>query len=509
MENIYDNVMSMKKYKLAPEQMLLENNITIEVGEISKVLACFADVDLDRTVEAMNGEANILGKVILNVVYVTESGEINNQNSISPFTYKLKNEIIDPGCKFNLFASVVGTEINKNNSNQLKVITTINFDGIAIKNTDTKYLKDGGNGTYTLKVEQSVTSHERQICDKFEESLEARVKGGVKKVLMTNVELAVREYTPGLNFVLVECELYARVLYIDGGETPEMQTIAITKSIKQEIEVDGINKDSDIDLFPFIVKDGVSTELSEDGEETIITVKTPIMVCVNSYSKNNILSVQDLYSTTNIIEIQNDKTENFNNCGVEYIDGKIEGSVTLSDNNPRIDKYLCTTNVRVINSNYYVKDGMLIIEGIASANVIYLNDELGEVLSVEIEIPYILDKKVDFENDVVLEPMVCIHDVDVMVKRGREIYFDARAKACVNVTKKAMVQLVSNVNSVGELEPKDSAIEVYFAKSGERVWDIAKGLKVSSEIICNQNPDITDPLEKDQNIAIYYRKERK
>ena len=72
-----------------------------------------------------------------------------------------------------------------------------------------------------------------------------------------------------------------------------------------------------------------------------------------------------------------------------------------------------------------------------------------------------------------------------------------------------MVQLVSNVNSVGELEPKDSAIEVYFAKSGERVWDIAKGLKVSSEMICNQNPDITDPLEKDQNIAIYYRKERK
>ena len=210
-----------------------------------------------------------------------------------------------------------------------------------------------------------------------------------------------------------------------------------------------------------------------------------------------------------LIEIQNDKTENFNNCGVEYIDGKIEGSVTLSDNNPRIDKYLCTTNVRVINSNHYVKDGMLIIEGIASANVIYLNDELGEVLSVEIEIPYILDKKVDFENDVVLEPMVCIHDVDVMVKRGREIYFDARAKACVNVTKKAMVQLVSNVNSVGELEPKDSAIEVYFAKSGERVWDIAKGLKVSSEIICNQNPDITDPLEKDQNIAIYYQKERK
>lgn len=507
--NIYDDVMSMKKYKLTPEQMLLENNITIEVGEISKVLACFADVDIDRTVEAMNGEANVSGRVVLNVVYVTDGGEINNQNCISPFIYKLKNEVIDPGCKFNLFASVVGTEIDKINGNQLKVITTINFDGVVIKNVETKYLKDGGSGTYTLKVEQSVTSHEKQICDKFEETLEAKVKGGVKKVLMTNVELAVREYTPGLNFVLAECELYARVLYVDGGETPEMQTIAITKSIKQEIEVDGINKESDVDLFPFIIKDGVGTELAEDGEETTITIKVPIMVCVNTYTKNNIFSVQDLYSTTNIIEVQNNETENCENCGAEYVDGKIEGNVVLSDNNPRIDKYLCTTNIKTTNSNYYVKDGTLTIEGVVSANVIYLNDELGEILSVEVEMPYIIDKKVDWGDDVILEPIVCICDVDVMVKRGREIFFDARAKAYVNITRPTTMRFIANVNSVGELGPKDSAIEVYFAKSGERVWDIAKGLKVSSEMICNQNPEITDPLEKDQNIAIYYQKNRK
>ena len=509
MENIYDNVMSMKKYKLAPEQMLLENNITIEVGEISRVLACYADVDIDHNIEAMNGEANVSGRVVLNVVYVADGGEINNQNCVSPFTYKIKNEYIEPGCKFNLFANVIGTEIEKMNGNQLKVITTINFDGVVIKNVETKYLKDGGSGTYALKAEQGVTSHNRQICDKFEETLEAKVKGGVKKVLMTNVEFAVRECIPGLNFVSVGGELYARVLYVDSGEMPEIQTITITKSIKQEIEVEGINKECDIDLFSHIIKDGVNVELAENGEETTILIKAPIMVCVNTYTNANILLIQDLYSTKDLIEVQNSKTENYENCGMEYIDSKIEGNVVLSDDNPRIDKYLCATNVKANNSNYYVKDGTLTIEGVASANVIYLNDELGEILSVEVEMPYVLDKKIDMDDNAILEPVVCLSDIDVMVKRGREVFFDARAKAYINVAKQTELQFVANADSVGELEPKDSAIEIYFAKSGERIWDIAKGLKVSSEMICNQNPEITDPLEKDQNIAIYYQKERK
>ena len=143
------------------------------------------------------------------------------------------------------------------------------------------------------------------------------------------------------------------------------------------------------------------------------------------------------------------------------------------------------------------------------ANVIYLNDELGEIQSSELEIPFVINKKTSYDSDAVLEPSVGIFDVDVMVKRGREIYFDANVKANVNVTTRKQISFVAGVESNGELPEKDGAIEIYFGREGESLWSIAKNLKIPSDMIINQNPELNDPLEKDQNIAVYYQKIKK
>ena len=144
-----------------------------------------------------------------------------------------------------------------------------------------------------------------------------------------------------------------------------------------------------------------------------------------------------------------------------------------------------------------------------SANVIYLNDELGSIQSIQIEVPVVVDKKTDLKENAILEPMICLFDVDTMVKRGREIYFDAKAKVYVNVTCSNNFSLVCKIEAVGEIPFKDDAIEIYFGKAGESFWDIAKNLKIPSEIIRSQNPDMADPLDRDQNIALYFQKERK
>lgn len=508
MENLYNTVASVRKIKLAPEQILVENNITTNAGEeVVKILSSSADVTLNENCEALKGEVNLSGKIVINVVYITENGELNNQTTVSPFSHKIKNDDIDTSCKFNMSASVVGCEITKVSNNQIKILTTVNIDAVVIKNTEVGYLASGGDFIQVKSEEQSVVYHERKLCEKFEEVLNTSVRGGVKKVLMTNVDLIVKDWSAGLNFVSVDCELYARVLYADMNDPSELQTITISKSVKQEVEADGIDKDSDIDLSSFIVRDGVTVELGE-GEETTISINVPIMVCINGYRCNNILTCNDLYSTQSIVEIKNDNFGNSKNCRPEYLESKIEGSVVLSDDAPRVDKYICTTNAKASISNAYVKEGALCIEGVASANVVYLNDELGELLSVEIEIPYVIDKKVDLDEDVLLEPSVYLSDIDVMVKRGRELFFDAKAKAFVNCTKEENHSYIKRAEIIGELGPRDGAIEIYFAKAGESVWDIAKNLKIKPEQILEQNPNISDPLEKDQNIALYFQKER-
>lgn len=509
MENSCDSVLVLKKYKLETVQSIIENNVTVEEIEISKVLSVSADIDLDTNQEMLSGVCNLNGKMILNIIYTNQDGEINNQTAVSPFAIKLSSEKIDTTSKLNAKVKVVSTQIDKAMGNQIKVITTLNCDCIIIKNEEMQYLTSTEENVYTKQAEQQVSTFAKQVCEKFEEGLQTTVKDGVKKVLMTNVECILKGWSAGMGFVSTEGEIYAKVVYVNKQEIPELQTITISKAFKQEIDAEGLTKESDLETFLNVVYEQIKVELDEnDNGETVIDINVPILACYNQISKKSIMTVTDAYSTLNQLAISYGQQENNINLNPEYLEGKIEGNVVLTDNEPRIDKYLATTNVCNQVSNTYVNDGVLYIEGIVTANVVYLNDEFASLQSVEIEIPYVLDKKVEFDNATILDAYVKLFDVDVMVKRGREIYFDTKAKAFVNVTQTNVLSLINKAENQDPLPDRDIALEIYFAKAGESFWNIAKNLKIPAEIIANQNENLPDPLEKDENIAIYYQKQR-
>lgn len=510
MENSCDSVSVLKKYKIDTVQSIIENNITVEDKEIAKVLSVGADIDLEQNQEMLSGVCNLNGKIILNVVYTNSDGEINNQTAVSPFAIKLSSDKISTTSKLNSKVKVVATQIDKVMGNQIKIITTLNCDCTVVKNEDMQYLVACGDNVFVKQVEQKVVSLDKQVCEKFEESLQATVKDGVKKVLMTNVDCVLKDWTIGTGFVVVEGEIYAKVVYVNKQEIPELQTITISKAFKQELDAEGITKDSDLEMFINIIYEQIKVELDEhDTGETVIEVEIPIIACYNQICSRCIMSVVDAYSVKDELSLAFGEQQNDVNLKPEYLEEKIEGSVVLTDNEPRIDKYLATTNVCNQVSNAYISGGTLFVEGIVTANVVYLNDELSALQSVELEIPYVLDKQVGFDNATILDANVKLFDVDVMVKRGREIYFDAKAKAFVNITQTNVLSMVNNAEILQPLPDRDVALEIYFAKAGESFWSIAKNLKIPAEIISNQNENLVDPLEKDENIAIYYQKQHR
>ncbi|MBQ7885144.1 MAG: DUF3794 domain-containing protein [Clostridia bacterium] len=508
MENKYDSVPVLKKIKCDAQQAVLENNVALEDEEVAKVLSVATNIDLEQNPEMLVGECNLSGRVVLNVIYLTANGEINSQTAVSQFNYKLKNEKIDSSSKINAKAQIVGTQIDKIMGNQIKVVTTVNIDAMLIKNVNMQYLLEAGDGVYVKQAKQNVVSLKSQNCERFEEALSATVKDGVAKVLFVNAECLIKEYEAGTGFIAVSGELYTKVVYVNKQEIPELQTVNISTTFKHELDADGVTKDSNLEAFLHIVHEQIKVEIEENEQDSIINVSVPLVACNNEYIENGIMTVVDAYSVQDVISISSEEEMTCVNLKPEYVEGKIEGNVILTDNEPRVDKYLATTNVCNQVSNAYVSNGVLNVEGVVSANVVYLNDELGGLQSVEIEIPYVLDKKVDLPDNAVVEANVGLFDVDVMVKRGREIYFDAKAKALVNITLENSLCMVTKAEDLEKLPERDSALEIYFAKAGESFWNIAKNLKIPTEIIANQNANLVDPLEKDENIAIYYQKQR-
>ena len=118
--------------------------------------------------------------------------------------------------------------------------------------------------------------------------------------------------------------------------------------------------------------------------------------------------------------------------------------------------------------------------------------------------PFVVSNSTEFLSDDEIKIHLALCDVDVMVKKGRDVYIDAVVKVFASASECKSAVVVSDVELADELTPKDAGIEIYFAKGGDDIWDIAKQLKVKPEIVEKQNQDLTFPLEKDENIAIYY-----
>ena len=52
-------------------------------------------------------------------------------------------------------------------------------------------------------------------------------------------------------------------------------------------------------------------------------------------------------------------------------------------------------------------------------------------------------------------------------------------------------------------ELPSSAISIHIAKSGETLWDVAKALGSTPELVMLQNPDITLPLSGGERVIVY------
>ena len=104
-----------------------------------------------------------------------------------------------------------------------------------------------------------------------------------------------------------------------------------------------------------------------------------------------------------------------------------------------------------------------------------------------------------------LESFAVITDVDVAVKKGREILYDARVKAVVYPLTEQINAVISNIEYKEDIPQKEYGMEVVFAKKGQTAWDIAKQNYVKEELVKAQNQDTTFPLEEDTAIVLFYQ----
>ncbi len=492
-----------KKKRLERGQFNVECNVASDC-EIDKILSVCHTAQVE-TSEVLNGVVNYSGIIDVCVLYCTVDGEIGTLNSSCPFTSKFEDDMIAVGDKVIIKVDVVDCQIDAVQSGNIKLSCNLEQSGVLIMTREVPYCKAGDDSVCMREDEMPVNVLLGQTSEVFTVESEVSIKEPVKKVLLSDSQVTIKTTECGVNFISVGGEVVTRVLYLT--EKDRFESCYMTESFKEELELEGVTRESICEATAVIKKSSVKCEIEEAEKGINIKLTTPVLVTATVTCQQNEMVMSDVYSTRNELEISTESFEMSRSYACDYFESKIDGNLTLDEDKPRVDKIMFVGGSNLVVTNAYLKGGEVFVEGVTKTNVIYLNDETNSLNSVIVEVPFVVSDKASVdcpEAEVTADAVLC--DVDVVVKKGREFYFDARLKINVCYDCEVVGAVISHIEESAEIPEKDFAMELVFANAGQTAWDIAKTLKVDEQTIVLQNPNVVFPLEKDENIVVFYQK---
>lgn len=501
--NSYDKFNAVKKQRLNNLDINLECSINLETTEpVNKILAVNALATIN-SIEALTGEASINGSVLVSLVYLTEQGLVCNASYTSPFMSKAIDTKINPNSKVFFKVAQADAKVQSLNNNVAKVDCYLTLKGYVINCEEVSYLSSVSENVCTLMEQTGYSSLNGVTNSSWTESLEVETKEPVKQVVLCSSDVFVKQVEPQDSYIALICEIVNTVMYL----TPEneIKTVYFKNEVKQDIECEFCSQNAKAELDLKIDQNNIKNNISDAEDNIKISIEVPLDVCVRVYGDNNLNLIADLYSTQEVTNTTMTSYENSIVCEPIAFEKKIEGSLTLSENEPRIDKLLSVNYSKAIVTNEYIENGEYTVSGVVTSNLIYFNQDDAMVNSIDVEFPFVVSTKTDLDGELLTDLEVLVEDIDVMIKKGKDVYIDALLKVRTKVCKTTRGVVLSDVEYSEPLPLKDCAIEIYFAKAGEKVWDIAKKLFVTPETIYIQNPNIQEILENDEKLAIYYK----
>ena len=496
-----NNFKVVRKSRLPKSELSLDCSVTVE-GEIAKVYAVSITA-FDDNQEVSGGTVSYTGHVDVCMIYGLESGEVGSAFATCPFSSKFESDAIDSGERAIIKLRVVDHNIDSVSGNEAKISITLEQSGILISSEQIGCLTSADDDVCVREDEISVIRFVGSGSSMASETLEHSHRDKIKKVLGVEAEVLVRDVEAGVNFVSVSGDVMTRVLFVD--ENDRFDSVQLFDSFKEEVEIEGVTRESLAEAFAKVNSSAVKVEIDDQERGSKLVVTVPFETLAFAYEEISVQTIEDLYSLTHEMEVSTETFSMSRLLPMEIVEGKIDGTLSLDESQPRVDKILFTFANSVEVTNTSVENGEITIEGIAKSSVVYLNDETGSLNSVELEIPFAISDKTRATQDTIISADAILTDVDVAVKKGRELLFDAKVKALVLLSDDDVSAVITGASAGDELPKRDFAMQVVFAKAGDSLWDVAKLNKVKESEIARQNPQLSFPLQENSDVLIFYK----
>ena len=473
--------------------MPIDNNVNIKtILEIDSYM-------FDERVECGNGKAILSGKLGVKVLYIDTDNMTNTLNTTTTINETILDNAITNDCFLNIADTKIINQI-LSKVDTLKINLDISVNPVMYINLKVNTNIETDN-MITKTKEISTNEISNYVDSMFDYTINLETKDNISKILYHNSWFASENITPYEDRVVVEGKLFSILVYETLSDNENViKKLMDTTTVKSELPLTGL-ADCLFDVNFYIDKSKQNIETAIEENNSVITITNAIKVKGVCLKQVNLNIVEDLYSTTNDIELSLSKRDLYKMSNCRSLTETIIGETNINENETAVDEIVANVDILPEIINKYIKDNYLYVEGVISSCVIYL-DEFREYKQKLVEIPFVVNTKIELEKLDCVHANISILDTRAKAKRGTilEIEYLTCLNLCIYTTNE--VEIIDNIQIKNPLDFGGYDYQIYLAKPMETMWELGKRLHMNPDDILAYNKNLPLIMEGKEKIII-------
>ncbi len=476
--------------------------LPLNESQISKVLGVSPKVTLSGA-EIIDGQVSYGGKAIFCVLYLDSDGNPKKAECGAEFEQRLiingETENLTPIVNLSIERARVES-VNGSFTVKAKVIANVEF----LCEKKLRYAV-GGEELF-LKKQDALVS--KKICSKktvypIEEEFELNY--AVEEVLLHKTEASITAVSSGVGIVTVDGESYLSVCLLQKLEKSDILKESKSFPFRIEVECEEIMPSSICEVGVTVKSAKLDIVVDEDTGKSLVKLSCQIAITVDGYEDRSGEILVDAYSSSNEISLVKEKEVFSRPDEYRYQKSEVRLRAGFNESLAGGSRLTCVAVERVETISVKSQDGKTKIDGVIDA-LAFIKDGEENILSKKVEVPFdcFFDIELGGEYSVCLK----VEEVKGKLLSLGEVELYITVVLCAQTYKKEEITFICAVEVGKEKKIKTQAMSVYIPLAGEELWDIAKRLNSSPEVILEINSDLTFPLTGEERLLIY-RQEKK
>ena len=460
-------------------------------SEISSILAVYAKAT-PLECACSDGEVQYSGKAIICIVYEDGDRKICRAERGAEFFHKAENGAVSPSC----FAKAAYTTENitwRREGSGLYISIIVGAELTVFGGKQIEYLS-GGEGLVCQKDAMTIrkcvcVSGEIEGEDEFDSDY-------AHDVLLQSATAIVNHVAATSGQVDIEGEIALNICVLKGDDS--VCTYERLIPFRMQVPADEAFGSAIANARVCVKTSRLTADTNEETGKSKMVFSYALLADCFLYIKEDIAMVSDAFSTTS--ELRLTTAKDGGRCltkrvrcservsGVASLSPALEGEYTMQAAILPRAEITCRKNENGVEA-----------EGIVSAQVLLKSTD-GAYRTCELSLPVVFPMDVEEENCEV-ECLVC--GLNVRRKKNGETEADATLKMSVSAYKQAEWSYISQTEEGEEFGESDCAFSVFLPEAGEELWQVAKRLHCTPEVLQKNNPELEFPVKTGQKIYVY------